>query len=1285
MKSGFVKRILAMGMMVMLLSGDVLPVMADTVSGGDATFVEQSSSDDAQNENTDVNVDSEEKETTENNESKEIIEPVDDIADKTDATTDTVSGGDETGDSVSAGDLVEIEDEDVPLSDSAIVTLEPVTVDGVTIIVSGPASAFDEGTTVSAVAVEPAEVVIEAAEENEKATVKKYKAFDINLVCNGKFVQPLNGEQITVNFEGDMLIPDVDNNEDVAVYHVDENDNLTKMDAGVVDAKDSVEAVTEDTVEMTTTHFSTYVIVVTGKEDTKYTVTIEHRLADKKDERLFVDSVYEEVGNGDTISNFSKGEDFYEATDVKIVEGTGTVSETAEGEYQVEVDGNKDNEVKVVVYYEELKGTMRNEAAMIDYVNGAADNARSINYYGNYGYTKQQYEYMLNNQTAYNRGFIETYRRFNWTNTMNNWFMENWKTAKADDAYALRNGMVLSTMGAHAQYQLHVPVYVDANNNPVKNNNGVAVIVDANDYNRQIEWTWDAGNIAFKREDYHIVKGLLNGVKDNDGDGVYEEVDFAFPDPGFFTSEPKAGKTILDGYSLEFERTGVTHILRNVYDGNNNLVFAGTGMNEEFFPLNSINNGNKNEYFGMRYDFDFSIIDYVGDMTYKFSGDDDLYVCMDGNVILDLGGVHDPYPGDEKLSLDYAPSSVDIWTVLLNKTNYTEQDKIDYVNAHKDEKHTITVLFMERGGSKSNCYMEFAMPNIQPSTAVITKAAKGDLTLTKVDSTDSTVVLSGAEFKLTKYTDAQRTTIDASFAQQGSMTVTTAADGVIKFVNLRKGYYVLTETKAPFGYEESAETWYVTAAEKQNTNGTLSIEFTVTTSTGASIANNQIKNVKMDLIPDAKKSATLVNWDKRIYKIDLKASAKFNKDVEGNVSGVIITDEISEYFELCDKDGNKLTALNGATITTTNGKQVITWNNQTVPVGDNKDLTLTIYVRAKDDFAGGNYVPTNGSYTVEIPGEDPVSDDTPYVNVKCEIEAGEENDKIFLGEDLQSYFTKDKQITVSGVTFNEDGTLSKVKSANGKEYTNFDYVNVTLTWMDASGNEISVDDILKSKPESTTVYTSVLSVSPKYESDSDKAQGAATAMKNNDGKLYTVSELTANGTYTVEVVSGQIKVTKKIMKDEIQFTDGDPIFTFVATNQDTGRAYTNMVRFTADIVNAQTADANGYIALTTTFDNLEKGNYVVKELDTLNYEYESSEVLTAGTNVDYVSGKEITFAIGRESVSKADTDLEATKGAALYINKVYNTPFADKDMLVNQVVIENGKVVIKKVVVPVQE
>ena len=48
-----------------------------------------------------------------------------------------------------------------------------------------------------------------------------------------------------------------------------------------------------------------------------------------------------------------------------------------------------------------------------------------------------------------------------------------------------------------------------------------------------------------------------------------------------------------------------------------------------------------NYYFGMRYDVTLKIGDYKGPLDYTFTGDDDLWVVLDGDKIVksDLGGV----------------------------------------------------------------------------------------------------------------------------------------------------------------------------------------------------------------------------------------------------------------------------------------------------------------------------------------------------------------------------------------------------------------------------------------------------------------------------------------------------------------------------------------------------------------------------------------------------------------------------------------------------------------------
>ena len=99
----------------------------------------------------------------------------------------------------------------------------------------------------------------------------------------------------------------------------------------------------------------------------------------------------------------------------------------------------------------------------------------------------------------------------------------------------------------------------------------------------------------------------------------------------------------------------------------------------------------------MRYDVQFKLGDYLGDLNYHFKGDDDLWCVLDaekngGQVVLDIGGIHAAIE-----------DSVDLWQVLLEKTNYDLEDKIKFLEAdadgngvkNKDENHTLTILYME--------------------------------------------------------------------------------------------------------------------------------------------------------------------------------------------------------------------------------------------------------------------------------------------------------------------------------------------------------------------------------------------------------------------------------------------------------------------------------------------------------------------------------------------------------------------------------------------------------------
>ena len=110
--------------------------------------------------------------------------------------------------------------------------------------------------------------------------------------------------------------------------------------------------------------------------------------------------------------------------------------------------------------------------------------------------------------------------------------------------------------------------------------------------------------------------------------------------------------------------------------------------------------------------------------------------------MVDVGGIHDKKDGN-----------VDLWTVLLGQDTYTDAEKEAYVAEHGMDTHRLTVLYLERGGNKSNCNMTYVLPNssiVNPGEIQNTS-----LTFTKIDA-DTGIGLEGAEFGV--YEDEALTT-----------------------------------------------------------------------------------------------------------------------------------------------------------------------------------------------------------------------------------------------------------------------------------------------------------------------------------------------------------------------------------------------------------------------------------------------------------------------------------------------------------------------------------------------
>ena len=195
-----------------------------------------------------------------------------------------------------------------------------------------------------------------------------------------------------------------------------------------------------------------------------------------------------------------------------------------------------------------------------------------------------------------------------------------------------------------------------------------------------------------KKEYYNASQGIIKGLDKED----YRKVIFNVDEPGLFSDEAKTGKTVIKDYKLIFKKDdngnrSSTYTLDYVLSPKGNKTQAG----DSFFPLNDSSShvpdcgynsadGNKgtNYYFGMRYDVEFALNGYDDDLVYKFTGDDDLWVFLDGELVLDLGGIHSECGGD-----------VDLWQTgpLADELVKAGNDKSE-VDQHK--KHIITVLYM---------------------------------------------------------------------------------------------------------------------------------------------------------------------------------------------------------------------------------------------------------------------------------------------------------------------------------------------------------------------------------------------------------------------------------------------------------------------------------------------------------------------------------------------------------------------------------------------------------------
>ena len=285
---------------------------------------------------------------------------------------------------------------------------------------------------------------------------------------------------------------------------------------------------------------------------------------------------------------------------------------------------------------------------------------------------------------------------------------------------------------------------------------------------------------------YAVYNPTTNSFDVYDKAGVYK---------GDASSETNLGQFFpFDSAEKVFDEMGNSLSPKQIIDGSTNLNHHfGMSMTTEFVQPNG-GKTTKGE-----------------DMVFEFSGDDDVWVYIDGVLVGDLGGIHEK----ATLKINFATGDVHVGHVdNANDPEKTIQDttiramyeaagadvsnfSINSPNTFSDStKHTLSFFYLERGAGASNMKLKFNLTTL-PSSEV----AKVDQNGEAVQGAEFALYQSDANWKAQGDPIAQGTTDD-----KGQLVFLKSDGSVLSFDNQHADghdYFVLKETGLPEGYRSS--------------------------------------------------------------------------------------------------------------------------------------------------------------------------------------------------------------------------------------------------------------------------------------------------------------------------------------------------------------------------------------------------------------------------------------------------------------------------------------------------
>lgn len=375
-----------------------------------------------------------------------------------------------------------------------------------------------------------------------------------------------------------------------------------------------------------------------------------------------------------------------------------------------------------------------------------------------------------------------------------------------------------------------------------------------------------------------VYQGIVSDTLGSDG-----MIDFNYEVADLFTVESDVD------YKTSYADVDIPFVYENgyfVFDSDkydykmdeDNLQLTAEEGGSGFWPY-----GSGNYYFGMNMSVEFSMNEYGtvdglenGDpAVFEFSGDDDIWVYIDDQLVLDMGGIHGAVSG----SVDFANRKATITEEAYSETLENPSREVVLQDSLFDnDTHTLRVFYLERGGGSSNCKITFNMPTINGDEDIT-----GDVSFNKSNMATKGAI-EGAEFTLYS---------DISCADEFVLAKATSNENGVVFEDVPTGVYYMKETKTPSGFVDTGAIYKVIVSGNSSEN----VIYYIKDENGTAVEKNMNGEYVIYNEPNGTKEFTVdksdsvVDYDERVYKVDLEATAPVNYvQTEKNANVVLVLD-----------------------------------------------------------------------------------------------------------------------------------------------------------------------------------------------------------------------------------------------------------------------------------------------------------------------------------------------------------------------------------------------------------